>query len=49
MHAFDRDQLTGPVDVRMANDGEQLILLDGKTLTLASDVLVIADQENRWR
>ena len=45
MHAFDRDQLTGPVDVRMANDGEQLVLLDGKTLTLASDVLVIADQE----
>ena len=24
MHAFDRDQLVGAVDVRMANDGEQL-------------------------
>ncbi|NCX49500.1 MAG: phenylalanine--tRNA ligase subunit beta, partial [Gammaproteobacteria bacterium] len=45
MHAFDRDQLAGAVDVRMANDGEQLVLLDGKTLTLTSDVLVIADQE----
>lgn len=45
MHAFDRDQLAGAVDVRMADDGEQLVLLDGKTLTLTSDVLVIADQE----
>jgi phenylalanyl-tRNA synthetase beta chain len=45
MHAFDRDQLAGAVDVRMANDGEQLVLLDGKTLTLTNDVLVIADQE----
>ena len=45
MHAFDRDQLVGAVDVRMANDGEQLVLLDGKTLTLTHDVLVIADQE----
>ena len=45
MHAFDRDQLAGAVDIRMANDGEQLVLLDGKTLTLTNDVLVIADQE----
>ena len=45
MHAFDRDQLVGAVDVRMANNGEQLVLLDGKTLTLTNDVLVIADQE----
>ena len=45
MHAFDRDQLVGAIDVRMANDGEQLVLLDGKTLTLTNDALVIADQE----
>ncbi len=45
MHAFDRDQLVGAIDVRMAKDGEQLVLLDGKTLTLTNDVLVIADQE----
>ncbi len=45
MHAFDRDQLVGAIDVRTANDGEQLVLLDGKTLTLTNDVLVIADQE----
>ena len=45
IHAFDRDQLVGAVDVRMAKDGEQLVLLDGKTLTLTNDVLVIADQE----
>ena len=43
---FDRDQLVGAIDVRMANDGEQLVLLDGKTLTLTNDVLVIADQKN---
>ncbi len=45
MHAFDRDQLVGEIDVRMAHPGEQLVLLDGKTLTLSEDVLVIADQE----
>ena len=45
MHAFDRDQLVGEIDVRMARPGEQLVLLDGKTLTLSDDVLVIADQE----
>ena len=45
MHAFDRDQLVGEMDVRMAHPGEQLVLLDGKTLTLSDDVLVIADQE----
>ncbi|MBT6288180.1 MAG: phenylalanine--tRNA ligase subunit beta, partial [Oceanospirillales bacterium] len=45
MHAFDRDQLVGEIDVRMAHPGEQLVLLDGKTLTLSEDVMVIADQE----
>ena len=45
MHAFDREQLVGAVDVRMARNGEQLVLLDGKKLTLTEDVLVIADQE----
>ncbi|MBU26051.1 MAG: phenylalanine--tRNA ligase subunit beta [Gammaproteobacteria bacterium] len=45
MHAFDREQLVGAVNVRMARDGEELVLLDGKKLTLTEDVLVIADQE----
>ncbi|MVF12946.1 phenylalanine--tRNA ligase subunit beta [Ketobacter sp. MCCC 1A13808] len=45
MHAFDLHQLKGGIHVRMANEGEQLTLLDGQTITLASDVLVIADQE----
>ena len=31
MHAFDREQLVGAVDVRMARNGEELVLLDGKT------------------
>ena len=44
MHAFDREQLVGAVDVRMARNGEELVLLDGKT-DLTEDVLVIADQE----
>lgn len=45
MHAFDREELVGAIDVRMARDGEELVLLDGKKLTLTEDVLVIADQE----
>ena len=45
MHAFDREQLVGAIDVRMARNGEELVLLDGKKLTLTEDVLVIADQE----
>ena len=45
MHAFDRDLLVGSIDVRMSLAGEQLVLLDGKTVSLTDDVLVIADQE----
>ena len=45
MHAFDRDILAGGIDVRMSSAGEQLVLLDGKTVSLTDDVLVIADKE----
>lgn len=45
MHAFDLDRLQGAVIVRRAQDNEQLILLDGKTVTLHPDTLVIADQK----
>ncbi len=45
MHAFDLSVLNGGIDVRFAKAGETLRLLDGKELTLADDVLVIADQE----
>ncbi len=45
MHAFDAEKVTQPFDVRMAKDGEQLVLLDGTTATLQSNTLVIADQK----
>ncbi len=43
MHAFDLDRLHGSVAVRKALAGESLELLDGQTLDLDSDTLVIAD------
>jgi phenylalanyl-tRNA synthetase beta chain len=43
MHAYDRDRLETGIHVRHANEGEPLELLDGRTVALASDVLVIAD------
>lgn len=46
MHAFDLDQLQGSIQVRLADKNEKLILLDGQTLELDEDTLVIAD-ENR--
>lgn len=45
MHAFDRAVLTDEIQVRFAKANETLTLLDGKQLTLAEDVLVIADAE----
>jgi len=43
MHAFDLDKLKGGVQVRYANKAEKLELLDGQTIELAEDELVIAD------
>jgi len=43
MHAFDRDALRGPVVVRKANAGEALKLLDGRTVELDAEFLVVAD------
>ncbi len=45
MHAFDLAQIRGGVRVRMAAEGEQLTLLDGKQISLRADTLVIADHE----
>lgn len=45
MHAFDRDKIAGKVLVRNANAGEELVLLDGETVKMQDDVLVIADSE----
>jgi phenylalanyl-tRNA synthetase beta subunit len=43
VHIFDKDKLKGNIKVRLAEEGEDFETLDGKTLTLSSDVLVIAD------
>ncbi|NDE01817.1 MAG: phenylalanine--tRNA ligase subunit beta [Gammaproteobacteria bacterium] len=45
MHAYDADLLRGPPQVRFARDGETIELLDGRSVTLQSDELVIADAE----
>ncbi len=43
MHAFDLNKLAGGIDVRFATTGEQVKLLDGETIKLSDDTLVIAD------
>lgn len=45
MHAFDLGALAGGIVVRQAEEGESLTLLDGQTVTLRADTLVIADHE----
>ncbi|GLS84763.1 phenylalanine--tRNA ligase subunit beta [Paraferrimonas haliotis] len=45
MHAFDAAKVQGSINARFANDGEKLTLLDGNEVTLRSDTLVIADDE----
>ncbi len=43
LHGFDLAKLNGGIQVRLACDGEQLVLLNGDTLTLCPETLVIAD------
>ncbi|MDF2182087.1 phenylalanine--tRNA ligase subunit beta [Neptuniibacter sp. CAU 1671] len=43
MHAFDLDKLSGGINVRRAEQGEKLVLLDGQEIELNADTLVIAD------
>jgi len=43
MHAYDLTKLSGAIAVRMARAGESLTLLDGRTIALTNDILVIAD------
>jgi phenylalanyl-tRNA synthetase beta chain len=45
MHAFDIAMLKGDINIRFSNNTEQLELLDGQTVTLSENVLVIADEE----
>lgn len=43
MHAFDKDKLDGDIIVRMAEQDEEIALLNGQSATLNSDTLIIAD------
>ncbi len=44
LHVFDADKLVGNMQARLAQDGEQVLALDGKTYTLDSAMCVIADE-----
>ncbi|WP_274571526.1 phenylalanine--tRNA ligase subunit beta [Neisseria leonii] len=44
MHVFDADKLTGSLVVRRAQAGETLACLNEKTVTLAENTLVVADE-----
>lgn len=43
MHAFDGDRLAGDIRVRVAEQGERIVTLDGDEVTLSEQTLVIAD------
>lgn len=44
MHAFDAAKVAEPIQVRMAKESEELVLLDGSTAKLKENTLLIADQ-----
>ncbi len=44
LHVFDAGKLAGDLTVRYARDGETLVALNGKALTLSSQMTVIADK-----
>jgi phenylalanyl-tRNA synthetase beta chain len=45
MHAFDREEISGGIVVRMAKPAEKLVLLDGQEVELTEGTLVIADHD----
>lgn len=45
MHAYDLAKLSGAIRVRLAQSGESLTLLDGKTIQAQPDVLFITDDK----
>ncbi|MDT8311241.1 MAG: phenylalanine--tRNA ligase subunit beta [Methylophaga sp.] len=45
MHAFDLTKITGGIEVRLAQQGESLTLLDGQTIELLDSSLLIADAD----
>ena len=46
MHGYDLDTLNGGITVRMAEDKEKLVLLNGEEVTLNSNTLMIADDKH---
>ena len=44
MHAYDLAKLKGGLTPRFANEGEETTLLDGRSIKLTGDVVVIADE-----
>jgi phenylalanyl-tRNA synthetase beta chain len=44
MHAFDLNRVTGAIVVRPGQAGETMKLLDGRTIELTPEVLVVADE-----
>ncbi|KZS23112.1 phenylalanine--tRNA ligase subunit beta [Wohlfahrtiimonas chitiniclastica] len=45
LHAFDADKLAGNIHVRQSAQGESVTLLNGDTVTLKANTLLIADDE----
>jgi len=45
MHAFDLAKLSGGINVRLAEQGEQLVLLDDQEIKLNADTLLITDDK----
>ncbi len=45
-HAFDSDNIEGHITVRRAEEAEELLLLNGQTLTLSTEDLVITDNKS---
>ncbi|MGR9072259.1 MAG: phenylalanine--tRNA ligase subunit beta [Gammaproteobacteria bacterium] len=44
LHAFDASKISGDIHIRYGHDGEELALLNGQTIEVATDTLVIADE-----
>jgi phenylalanyl-tRNA synthetase beta chain len=45
LHAFDADKLSGDIKVRHAHPDESIVLLNGQTVKLDNETLVIADDQ----
>lgn len=44
MHAFDADKIQAPIRIRLAEEGEKMLLLNEQQITLKAGTLVIADK-----